>query len=73
MKSKAPLSSGIPASAPSDNNEPQREFIERGLLARDAAKTSGEYVSADAMLARLDDSLSRATRNADHPPPSSKP
>jgi hypothetical protein len=73
MKNKAPLSSGISASAPSDNNRTKRKFIECGLLARDAAKASGVYVSADTMLARLDESLSRAMRNADYPPPSSKP
>jgi len=73
MKSEAPLHSGIPAPSPSDNDEPHREFIERGLLARDVVKASGVYVSIDAMLARLDDTLSRTMQNADRPPPSSKP
>jgi hypothetical protein len=73
MKSEASLHSGIPAPSPSDNDEHQRAFIERGLLTRDAVKASGVYVSIDAMLARLDDTLSRAKRNADRPPPSSKP
>ena len=40
--------------------ETQREFIARGLLARDEARASGEYVTADDMLARLDASLVRA-------------
>lgn len=38
----------------------QREFIARGLLARDEARASGEYVSAEAMLARLDAILAAA-------------
>ena len=37
--------------------EAQHEFIARGLLAREEARASGEYVSADEMLARLDASL----------------
>lgn len=43
-----------------ERRETQREFIARGLLARDEARVSGEYVSADDMLARLDASLGRA-------------
>lgn len=42
--------------------ETQREFIARGLLARDEARASSEYVSADDMLARLDASLVRARK-----------
>lgn len=40
--------------------EAQREFIARGLLAREEARASGEYVGADEMLARLDASLASA-------------
>jgi hypothetical protein len=40
-----------------ERRETQREFIARGLMARDYARASGEYVSADDMLARLDASL----------------
>ncbi|MGK2942395.1 MAG: YlcI/YnfO family protein [Immundisolibacter sp.] len=39
--------------------EAQREFIARGLLAREQARASGEYVGADEMLARLDASLAK--------------
>jgi hypothetical protein len=35
----------------------QREFVACGLLAREQARASGEYVGADEMLARLDASL----------------
>lgn len=45
-----------------ERRETQREFIARGLLARDEARVSGEYVSADAMLARLDASLDRVRK-----------
>lgn len=40
-----------------ERRETQREFIARGLLARDEARASGKYVSATEMLARLDASL----------------
>lgn len=40
--------------------EAQREFIARGLLAREEARAAGEYVGADEMLARLDASLASA-------------
>ncbi len=44
----------------------QREFFERGLTARDAARETGEYVEADEMLARLDATLVRErARQAD--------
>lgn len=44
----------------------QREFLERGLTARDAARETGEYVEADEMLARLDATLVRErARQAD--------
>lgn len=38
----------------------QREFIARGLVARDEARQSGQYVSSDEMLMRLDASLAQA-------------
>ena len=38
----------------------QREFIARGLVAREAARQSGHYVSSDEMLMRLDASLAKA-------------
>lgn len=46
-----------------ERRETQREFIARGLLARDEAKASGQYVSSDEMLKRLDESLIRARTN----------
>jgi len=46
-----------------ERRETQREFIARGLLARDEAKTSGQYVSSDEMLKRLDESLAKARTN----------
>ena len=38
----------------------QREFIARGLRARDDARQTGRYVSADAVLGRLEDMLEAA-------------
>lgn len=43
-----------------ERRETQQEFISRGLLARDEARASGTYVTAEDMLSRLDDSLARA-------------
>jgi hypothetical protein len=43
-----------------ERREAQREFIARGLLAREEARTTGDYVSAKDMLTRLDASLARA-------------
>ncbi len=43
-----------------ERRESQREFIARGLTARDEARASGKYVSAEDMLARLDASLAKA-------------
>lgn len=43
-----------------ERREARRAFIERGLLARDEARASGQYVSSDEMQARLDASLARA-------------
>jgi len=42
-----------------ERREAQREFIARGLAARDQAGKSGHYVSSDAMLKRLDKSLAK--------------
>ena len=39
--------------------EAANEFLRRGLVARDEAKLSGEYVTAAEMLARLDATLVR--------------
>jgi hypothetical protein len=48
--------------------EAQREFVARGLLAREQARVSGEYVGADEMLARLDASLVTArSKQASNP------
>lgn len=41
----------------------QQEFIARGLAARDEARRTGKYVSADDVLAGLDKTLAR-TRKA---------
>ncbi|TRO81911.1 YlcI/YnfO family protein [Trichloromonas acetexigens] len=37
----------------------QREFVTRGLAGRDAARHSGEYYSADEVLASMRDMLAR--------------
>lgn len=42
--------------------EAQREFIARGLRARDEARASGEYVGTGEMLARLDATLAEKRR-----------
>ena len=42
----------------------QREFIARGLGAREAARPSGCYVSSDEILTRLDASLAKARANS---------
>ena len=44
--------------------EAQREFIARGLVARDDAKRTGQYVSAADMLDRLDQTIAKAKANA---------
>ncbi len=46
-----------------ERREARRAFIERGLLARDEARATGQYVSSDEVLARLDASLARARIN----------
>ena len=40
-----------------DRRRAQKEFIERGLASRDAARLSGEYYSADDVLKELDEIL----------------
>ena len=47
--------------------EAQREFISRGLVARDEAKRTGQYVSATDMLKRLDQSIEKAKAKARTP------
>lgn len=42
----------------------QSEFISRGLASREAAKTSGEYVCAEAVVARLEKRLDAAKAGA---------
>ena len=39
----------------------QRDFIARGLASRDEAKRTGEYYSAESVLAELDDILNGKT------------
>lgn len=48
-----------------ERREARRAFIERGLLAREEAQASGQYVSSDEVLARLDASLARARAKVD--------
>ncbi|GMV56055.1 MAG: hypothetical protein AMXMBFR6_18600 [Betaproteobacteria bacterium] len=43
-----------------ERREAQREFITRGLRARDEARASSEYVGTEEMLARLDATLAKA-------------
>ena len=43
----------------------QQEFVVRGLAARDEARRTGKYVSADEMLARLDKTLVRSRKATD--------
>ena len=40
----------------------QKEFVARGLAARDEACHSGQYVSVDVVLAGLDRTLARSRR-----------
>jgi uncharacterized protein (DUF1778 family) len=42
----------------------QQEFITRGLAARDEARKTGKYVSADDVLAGLDKTLARSRKMA---------
>lgn len=40
----------------------QQEFIARGLTARDEARQTGKYVSAEEMLAGIDKTLARSSK-----------
>jgi hypothetical protein len=42
----------------------QQEFVARGLAARDEARQTGKYVSAEAVLAGLDKTLARTRKAA---------
>lgn len=42
----------------------QQEFVVRGLAARDEARLTGKYVSADEVLAGLDKTLARSRKAA---------
>ena len=42
----------------------QQEFVARGLAARDDARRTGNYVSADEVLAGLDKTLARSRKTA---------
>ncbi|OGS91606.1 MAG: prevent-host-death protein [Gallionellales bacterium GWE2_58_10] len=42
----------------------QQEFVARGLAARDEARRTGKYVSADEVLAGLDNTLARSREAA---------
>ena len=42
----------------------QQEFVARGLAARDEARRTGNYVSADEVLAGLDKTLARSRKAA---------
>lgn len=42
----------------------QQEFVARGLAARDEARRTGHYVSADEVLAGLDKTLARPRKTA---------
>ena len=42
----------------------QQEFVARGLAARDEARRTGNYVSADEVLAGLDKTLARTRKKA---------
>lgn len=45
----------------------QREFIERGVASAASARRSGKYVSASAVLGKLERKLDRARRARDRP------
>ncbi len=44
----------------------QQEFVTRGLAARDDARRTGKYVSADEVLAGLDKTLARSRKTTLH-------
>jgi predicted transcriptional regulator len=45
----------------------EQEFINRGLASRDSAKHSGRYISADAVIGRLEALLGKAKSSAKTP------
>ena len=45
----------------------QKEFVARGLAARDDAQRTGQYVSADEVLAGLDKTLARSRKTDTSP------
>ena len=47
-----------------ERRQSQLAFLARGIASRDAAKKSGEYVSVDAMLAKIDAKIEKASANA---------
>ncbi|MDD2775234.1 MAG: hypothetical protein PHU06_04695 [Gallionella sp.] len=46
-----------------ETSESQTDFITRALLARDEAKATGEYYSAEEVLRELDDLLASVSTN----------
>ena len=42
----------------------QKEFIARGLVSRDEARSTGEYFAADDVLSEMEDMLSQASSKA---------
>jgi len=47
-----------------ERRQARREFVSRGLRAREEARRSGEYVSAQTVIRRLEKTLTRARRAA---------
>lgn len=47
-----------------ERRQRQRDFIARGLASRDEAARTGEYITADAVLGRLDQMLVKAKAKA---------
>jgi predicted transcriptional regulator len=43
-----------------ERRQHQKEFLSRGLVSRDAAAASGKYISADAVVAKLETMLQSA-------------
>ena len=50
-----------------ERRQARREFVSRGLRAREDARRSGEYVSAQTVIRRLEKTLARAKRAAKTP------
>ncbi len=46
-----------------ERRQSQQAFLARGIASRDAAKESGQYVSVDAMLAKIDARIESASAN----------